>query len=337
MEVVIAGGGIAGLIAAEAFITMGMKPTIIESHHLGGQWARLTALKYLHAGRTHDRFALLGMLHRVGITEYEEKVVNGGVLLALEGGARMVAPHPEVLGVNHIGPAITDAHWVKTRGVGTRRDTRAMNRGSEGVDRERKRFDIGDANLLDALVGRVRDGANVVENAQIQAIGKSAVDVVGGSIPYDTLITTLPLWAFTQLYCDEPFKAEARRLTIQTYYCPSFSARYHVWDYLYTPWTAHGQVHRLSPAGRDMWAVESNLGRMIADTPEMARRDAEWLLGSDAQFVSEIATHGHLLPLPMPYEYPDAVKPIGRFAQWDARATVDRVCRRAEALASECR
>jgi hypothetical protein len=337
VEIVIAGGGIAGLIAAETFITLGMKPTIIDGGRLGGQWARLTALKYLHADRVHDRYALLSLIHRVGITEYEEMDVNGGVLIALQGGATVVAPHPEVLGVSSIGPAIADAHWVKTRGDGERRDSRAMNRGSQDVEWKRKRIDLGGTSLLDALVERVRSGARVAENSQIQAIDKRSVELVDGSIPYDLLITTLPLWSFTQLFGDKDFRCQARKLTVRTYYAPSFTVKYRHWDYLYTPWTPHGRVHRLSPAGRDMWAVEANRPEGDRHASSDHHADAMALLGNAAQYVSEVTTTGHLLPLSKPYEYPRNVKPLGRFAQWDARMTVDRVCRRAEVLASECR
>ena len=58
--------------------------------------------------------------------------------------------------------------------------------------------------------------------------------------------------------------------------------------------------------------------------------DARMLLGDDSRLLSSATTTGHLLPLPAgPPEYPERVYPLGRFAQWESRATVDTVLERA--------
>lgn len=325
MKVVVIGGGIAGLIATDTLIRRGLRPTLVEAGSLGGQWAALRALKYLrYTEPLKARLADLGI-------EGEVEPVNGGAMVR----PGFIVPHPRCLGWEGFGDRLMAAHWEKTRGCGAV-DSRSMNGGPGGAPNPH-RIRTNGADLAAALAARAREGADVHEGVPVAAIGKRTVSVGTEGIPYDSLVTTVPLWAFRGLWAGPEVGVHttsaptARRLFIKTYRAPSFSRGHSGWDYIYTPWTAHGVVHRVSPGPDDTWNAEANL---LASQPEARmERDAADILGDDAELLATVRTHGHLLPLDAPPVYPDRVYPLGRFAQWDGRATVDKVLERSEVIA----
>ena len=189
MRVVIAGGGISGLIAAHTFIEAGHTPVIIDGGTLGGQWAKLRALKYLrYTPRPMGHPADLGaMLRSLGL-QAAVIPVRGAAMLPVEGRKRpVVVPHPTCMRWKGLGEAFLEAHWAKTRGAGPP-DARAMNTGDGARDRADSspdcRVEVEGGDFLDALILRVRTGAEVWEYDGLNWIWVSGSDETNQQAEY---------------------------------------------------------------------------------------------------------------------------------------------------------
>jgi hypothetical protein len=137
------------------------------------------------------------------------------------------------------------------------------------------------------------------------------------SLPYDYLVSTIPLWAMMRI---TPWKTpHGLAMNLNVIDVVPNKDEYSRWDYVYTPYTPAGAVHRISPneAG---YSVEGN-GELD-----------EVKLAEDLNFIFKGGWHimkiqtglkGHLLPLEESIDWPDNVAPLGRFAKWDSRATMD--------------
>jgi glycine/D-amino acid oxidase-like deaminating enzyme len=344
MRVVIIGGGVAGLLAAHSFITRGIRPTLFEeSDVLGGQWATFSGTKFVHFVPRREH-SITKLVEALGLS-FELQPVRGGVLIELVGvnerfarvDERLVLPHPDCLHWPVIGNAIRRAHWEKTRFNGTI-EPNSMNNDKFSRGYRPTKLSISPGVLLDELISGVREGADIHLRRSVRAVSESEAVTTNTRTPFDLLVSAVPLWSFKSIYHGrKPIpNARAHRLMLRTYDAPSFTEVRGL-DYLYTPSTQFGMIHRVSSdalSGRV--TVEANRRHRDPDHDvEALMRDVGSLLGHDAKLVDKAETHGHLIPIREPWEYPDRIVPIGRFAQWDSRATFDKVFERAEAIAEK--
>lgn len=305
-DYVIIGGGMSGAIAAgwlRAY-KAGATVALIEPGPLGTSYAQ-GGLRYLRS--TPAMVALLQEL-RVKANPVE---LGGGVLLP---GTvpRTIVPFP---GDQH-GPLldIQRIHYLKTRGTMDGFTPGAMNFGGEnqwGLDCSQP-----------ALVKRCVGDAAVIEARATRASGKYVW--VGTSIieARKAVISTIPLPAYAKLLglgAGESPTCAHRWLCVQRLEVGDDMPPFSSWSYTYTPWLR--RVHRISPTSTTEIELEWNEGNSSD-----VRRDfldigvaSEDVSTDDARRIP-----GHLLPIEWgSWRPPDGVLLLGRYASWDARATVD--------------
>lgn len=332
-NIVILGGGIAGLLAAFAF--RHLKPTIVErSDMLGGNFTA-GGLKYIH--HTAATAALLRFLG-FEIEPYNPRGVLhwGDLFLDYPSGFIELDPSDR--------RTIQVAHWVKTRGTikGFRDDCMNDPMGEHGA----LRIDHGE--LISKLAKEViASGCPIWLSSEVSAIEHQPGNVhlrllkappgVGEQvIPYDVLIPTLPIGNLSALaiWADLP-SIEPSRLWVCPFEIPHDKWRLD-WDYMYTPQAQW--VSRISRVGCNIsvempaqdWKESRAVERMAHDLQIIFNQP----VGSCG---APRAIPGHIRPLATEraIKWPDHWYPLGRFAEWDPRATADKVYARALVLAAQ--
>lgn len=324
LRVGVVGGGPAGLIAAFVCRLSGAAVKWFEPGKPGGNFTG-GGLKYFHDTEAmRSLFALLDI-------EHSTYTAKGGILLRGE-----VLEWPRGLkGTDSAELArIREDHYRKTRRTEpTSADAKTAMNDAEADRRAALRCDPElfvrqlvraiESHQVPASVARIRDdGERVVVTARD-----------GAEQHFDRVITTAPLWASRQMVVGAAIpECMAARLNVAL--VDPRGDRYSRWDYVYTPYTPANLVHRLHPKDGQI-EVEFN-GDWVEERTNLELTDelnflfpAGW--GLAGPVVRGLP--GHLLPLDSEPVFPERIRPLGRFAQWNPRATVDVVLDEALALA----
>lgn len=319
MRIVILGGGIAGLLANWAFTKHGHQVTILEPNKPGGEFL-MGGLKYLN--RTNETLELLHELNLV-FTNYS---VQGGILLR-----NKVLAYPAAL--RDMSPdhakRIQEDHWRKTRKTEPDKfAARSMN-DPESVGTNRSlRTDL--AQLVRQLALRAniaKDLAKVMTHDVVEGVS-------GRRYPFDAAVVTLPLW-IARTVCPwlDPPPALALKLNIAQ--VSPLRDQYSKWDYVYTPYTPESLVHRFSPRDGG-YSVEFNGEWSDEETNLKLTNELNFLFPEGWALDSMVKNmNGHLLPLESQPKWAPNVRPLGRFSEWDPRATADVVLATALNLAKK--
>jgi hypothetical protein len=317
-KVLIVGGGIAGLLANWVFKQhKNVDVVLMEPGKIGGDFLA-GGLRYIHA--SPDMVSMLSE-NLVTYTNYQ---VNGGILLKGK-----VEPYPLVLKSMQPEAAtrIQFDHYRKTRraepsGVDA---MKSMNDPESAGSRAALRVDAGALiRKLESQATVLCDGAVALETPQGTTFPR-LLGTSGVRHAYDYLIFTIPLWAVARMV--PWFVPQAMALKLNIVNVDVTRDPLSKWDYVYTPYTPGGLIHRISPRDGG-WTAEFN-GDWIEKDDETSTN-----LTSDLNFlfpngwalnVVRKGLNGHLLPLDAQPEWPSNVRPIGRFAEWDSRATADVV------------
>lgn len=333
MNIVILGGGIAGLLGAYAMRRQ--KPTIIEAGaKLGGNFGA-GGLKYIH-----DTPDMRQLLRELDLT-FEPYKPRGRIWL--DGAERS---HPETLmEMDRLHRyQIQFRHWVKTRAsdLGFRQDCMNDPLGSHAA------LKCDHIELMRKLEVRLREaGCDIRLGAQVKGITADARAVQFGDgvtdvhVPYAVLVPTLPLGLLAKLapWADLP-ACEATKLAIFEVECPIFQ-RFD-WDYMYTPdakWISRlVQPQPFTVQAEVPWylvqyehADRHNLATVEVIPDVMKILNDEFHIEGVCTGARLIP--GHLRPLDREPVWPANWYPLGRFAQWDSRATADKVYARALSVA----
>jgi hypothetical protein len=315
VNVIILGGGIAGLLAAYVFRRF--KPLVLEgSPKLGGNYTA-GGLKYIRQTSAMER-----LLADLGMTWKEYKPIG----LLYVGG--MWEEHPgwlKSLNSNQ-RETIQCAHWRRTRFTddGFRAD--CMNDPTGNGGHPALRCDHGE---LIYKLGEHAMGANralVRLNVRIEQITAGTVRVDGVHVPYDLLIPTIPLAALSRLapWARLP-SLHAWQLNIADFIAEE---RAPSWDYMYTP--LEQKITRITWAGSGLFQIEVP-GETALDSDADRAHVVEEAQRALSPFASMLRLHatrkipGHLEPPRVPIQWPDNWCPLGRFTQWEPRATAERV------------
>lgn len=336
MNIIILGGGIAGLLGAYALRRK--KPTIIEaSAKLGGNFTA-GGLKYIH-----DTPDIRQLLKSLGIV-FEPYKPRGAIFL--EGS---VCSHPDTLAqMDKLHRyQIQFRHWTKTRAseVGFREDCMNDPLGNHAALR------CDHQELLRRLEERVREagcevrlGSKVERIDTIQGDGRRGIHLREGlsevAMGYDVLVPTLPLGLLSKLaiWADLP-ACEATKLAIFEMELPIYVRP--SWDYMYTP-DAKWITRLVQPEPHTVMAeVPWYLPQYDHQDPHLTTTDAipevmdimRSTFGLEGVCTGARLIPGHLRPLDRPPVWPVGWYPLGRFAQWDSRATADKVYARALSIA----
>ncbi len=332
-RMLIVGGGISGLIASWVFTQVrGLTVAVIEPGKPGGDFMA-GGLKYIHKTDEMEE-----MLRDLGI-QYANYSVQGGILLHGK-----VEPHPGCFrGMDkERALRIQHDHYRKTRKLEPDAfAARSMNDPEANGPRRALRCDM--ARVLRELIQRapiIKAGAVAIEPHKL-IINDGTQD---GPLPYDYLLTTLPLWVTKRMawFGDELPVGMAVKLNLLMVEPPQRGDAYAQWDYVYTPYTPENLIHRISPRDGG-YTLEFN-GDWPKDLPPGDPDPVSERITSELNFLfkdgwalsdTKRGLNGHLLPLANRIDWPQNVRPIGRFAQWDPRATSDVVLSTCLKLADE--
>jgi hypothetical protein len=317
-DVVIVGGGVSGLVAGHVFSTRGCSAIVLEPNSLGGDFLA-GGLKYIH--RTSAMEKLFDEL----LLPWSDYQVNGGIML--RGGVR---PYPKCLVemTPEESQRIQADHFRKTRRTEpTKFGSKSMNDpGSAKTSRRAIRCDFED--MVKALAGF----SEIIGHGLKQIVSKQNQILLddGTWIEYKYLILTIPLWVIRQM--SDFYVPQGMAMSLNLLHIIPNHDRYARWDYVYTPYTPGDAVHRFSPSGLDGYSVEVN-GEWERQQP--GTYDDLAFLFSDGFQIRSLKTgiKGHLLDLQEKPQWPENVAPLGRFAQWDPRATTDVTLVAAQRLA----
>jgi glycine/D-amino acid oxidase-like deaminating enzyme len=327
-RIVIVGGGISGLIASWVFTQCrGLDVVVVEPGKPGGDFMA-GGLKYIH--RTDEMEELLRDL---GV-QYTQYSVQGGILLHDK-----VEPHPGCFrGMDkERALRIQHDHYRKTRKLEPDAfAARSMNDPEANGPRRALRCDM--ARVLRELIQRAP-----IEKAGVTRIEPHRVITATGtgesSLSYDYLLTTLPLWVNKRIswFGEELPDGMAVKLNLVMVEPPQKGDDYAQWDYVYTPYTPENLIHRISPRDGG-YTLEFNGVWGDGDALIQDRITSELnFLFKDGWALAGVVKNlnGHLIPLTTKPNWPFNVRPVGRFAQWDPRATSDAVLGTCLKLAAE--
>lgn len=332
-RMVIVGGGISGLIASWVFTQCrGLDVKVVEPGKPGGDFMA-GGLKYMH-----NTDEMCEMLRDLGVN-YANYSVQGGILL--HGN---VEAHPGCFRGMDKDRAlrIQHDHYRKTRKLEPDSfAARSMNDPEANGPRRALRCDM--ERVMRELIQRaplVKASAIAIEPHKLM-VNNGTVD---SPIPYDYLLTTLPLWVNKKLawFGEELPTGMAVKLNLIMVEPPQKGDDYAQWDYVYTPYTPENLIHRISPRDGG-YTLEFN-GDWPDDAPKDDPDPLSIRITSELNFLfkdgwalsdAKKGLNGHLIPLATKPDWPQNVRPIGRFAQWDPRATSDVVLSTCLKLADE--
>ncbi len=316
-RVVIVGGGVSGLVASYVFGQRGQRAVILEPEAPGGDFL-LGGLKYIH--HTKPMEAMFGDL---GLSWSGYKL-KGGILLR---GA--VEPYPRCFKTMEAPEAqrIQADHFRKTR------RTEPGSFGSKAMNDPAAAKGPRSAIRCDfrAMISELAKRANIFKTA-LQRIDSAHNRVLlssGKWIGYSRLILTIPLWIIRSVA--DFYVPQGMAMGLNLVQVMPRRDTYARWDYVYTPYTPADAVHRFSPRGSG-YSCEVNGD--WAKQEHHAQDDLAFIF-EDGFLIEgfKAGVKGHLLELQEQAEWPSNVVPLGRFAEWDPRATTDTTLERAHALA----
>lgn len=310
-RVLIVGGGVSGLVCAYAMRQVGVEPTILEPNKLGGEFLA-GGLKYIH--ETDD---VKKMFDDMGLA-YSDYSIQGGILLR-----NVVQPYPKCLGemAPEDSAAVQADHYRKTRRSEPGDDAkRAMNDPASTKPRKALRCDFFD------MVRQLSEDLNIIKAGVKKIEAQDVITSDGVKIPYDYCVVTIPLWALKWMV--NWYVPEGVSMRLNLAQVTPRKDRYASWDYVYTPYTPDDVIHRISQHGSG-YSVEAN---GILDNMKL-HSDLNFIFpeGWTIEDLKE-GLKGHLLPLQNQPDWPGNIAPLGRFAQWDPRATTDTTLEEAKKL-----
>lgn len=305
--VLIIGGGISGLIASYMFRKCkGLDVKVMEPGEPGGEFAA-GGLKYIH--RTDD---MASMLQDVGMV-FSNYSARGGILLH-----GTVLPYPKCLAEmpKERADRIRYDHYRKTRRQEPNEfSARAMNDPEDADASKAIRCDF--QGLIKTLALR----CDFIKARLAKIEPNFVLTDRGNKHPYDYLILTIPLWVIKRVAYFGDGIPDGHAMSLNLVNILTHRDAYSKWDYVYTPYTPEGVIHRISPLDSG-FSCEAN-----------GELDDEKLV-SDLNFIfpdgwtvasKREGLKGHLLPLAARPNWPTNVMPLGRFAKWDPRGTADVV------------
>jgi len=297
-KVAVLGGGILGLVSANYLVNQGLDVTLI-SEEIGGSW-QSGGLKLL---KWHPQLEQL--LAQLKVPFFVDEVE----------GAVWWKEH--IIPLSEVTEKIQQAHFLKTRGTMDGYANTCMNAASG----QEKIIDID----FNTFVQRARKNINihlakVVELSLIQT-GVS-IDMDDDTVDtFDYVVTSLPLWLFRRVAAWHMPNTMCNKVHIADTHTHSRM----FWRYKYVYFPENGGPHRISTSDceQKVWMAE------ITGVTE-----PDWIKAitiiqktiKDARLGRVRATlPGHIYPLTEKLNYPINVLPVGRFASWNPRETVDKI------------
>lgn len=321
MNLAILGGGISGMLAAYVFKSVARVTIFEAAPSLGGTYTS-GGLKYVR-----DTKNFRNLLETLKI-EHHSHQPRGALLNTLRTAAETQSqdaaslhPHPEF--INSLPAASRlmwqTMHWQKTRGSMDGFKDTCMNDPAGNGSAPALAFNHKE--LIGRLASELEiDGVEIITNAKVSKVEPEFLEVEGrGSFPWSRLITTLPVPLMARLtpWAKLPASGRSNTLTVAFFdELPQWLVDLGVqhFDYTYTPLLSG--VHRISMVNgmRVSWQAEAS-GKVSDAVFKEALGDVKIKLLAHMP--------GHLLSLEFAPHWPEGIAPIGRYAEWNSRATAE--------------
>ena len=287
-----------------------LKVVVIEPATLGGAFKN-SGLKYL---RWDDHLA--SIVTQCGVAAVKQPV-KGGVLVSAPPDAPVAWDYPGDMDERMV-QSLQEEHYSMTRGTMEGFTYDVMNFGG------REQFKMvttpmlcealtADAQVIQSMISRI-----------YPSDGSCYLKIGGGQMIEAGMTLWTPHLAFLARMMDET-SIQTNALTLNVMVCEAMSEWWATHDYVYTS-TCAKKVHRISatdPIGsvQAEWNGEGLSEDVLSDLEAM-------------DLLPRMDTHkplpGHLLPLSNKDKKTikgwesHGIRPLGRFAEWDGRATVDK-------------
>jgi len=302
-KVIIVGGGFSGLLSAFAMSKhRDVDVTILEHKDVGGHFL-YGGYKYV---RRSDSFA--SMLHDLGCV-YSTYPVNGGILLKDE-----VIRYPADfydLDKPYIAQIRTH-YWEKTRKTCPGKHIPKAFADPFSYRTQRAiRPDFED------VIDRLKPRFNIMKAAFVSQADNICY-TTSGPIEFDHMIFTIPLNAIkdrVDFYVPSALSTKLSIIEVLPLKDP-----YYRFDYIYTPYTPENHVHRISSNGHTYFAEVSGF---VDETKIYS--DLNWLFKGGWSYIGgKEKLRGHLMPMDAHPDWPENIRPVGRYAQWLPKLTMDQ-------------
>jgi hypothetical protein len=332
-KVVVVGGGVSGLLAgyvlnkAQGFDTM-----VIEANAPGGDFLK-GGLKYIHKTPL-----MTSLLIDLGLA-FTNHRVRGAILLKEE-----IKPYPGAFASMSRQDAtrIQADHYRKTRRVEPDAFARrSMNDPDSAGPRWSLTCDPGE--FVRSLHNRVRLVQDQVMRSHNPATGQSFLEGKSGVMyRYDYVIWTTPHWVTERVVSsDSRYRlGNAISMKLNIVSIEAKGDKYARWDYVYTPYTPEDLVHRISQRDghydcefNGLWPDKDQVMTDRITTEMNFLFNDGWAIATEP--IRGIP--GHLLPMREKDKIPDNARFLGRFSEWDPRATTDVVFQKLQDLLQEWR
>ena len=303
-DLLILGGGMSGMLAAATARCAEVNVGIVEPNGLG---ASFTGPGYRYLRWSEPLVRLLGLM---GIQH--EIVVHKGGLLDDTG---TIHAYPESLDMAALD-MVQRRHYNKTRGSMVGYSPGVMNFGGKN----KRGIQVNVRDIVRWVEGHVDHYEDSAEH--ISGVVRTSRDV---HISYRSLIVTIPLPVLAHILELDPQEAPVTKARALYAAVVEVDKDHPMlgFDFIYTPWLT--AIHRVSKAGPKHLTVEWNAGEYSPNLDQrlIPDRDAA-KLKIDHQGSFTNPQPGHLRPcLWGTWRPPKYTHLIGRFAEWEPRATAE--------------
>lgn len=144
----------------------------------------------------------------------------------------------------------------------------------------------------------------------------------GGRYQYDYLVFAIPLWEIRKCYTGADVST-GTAVKMNSVILGAYGGTYEEWDFVLTPYTPANSVYKIVCRSESEYSIESSgnfcKSRVFSDINFLFR---------DGWFIKDI--HLNLKGYMLPFEkerirWPENVAPLGRYAVWDNRVTLDSI------------
>lgn len=304
-KVIIIGGDIAGLLCAYLFKKYGVEVKVIEPGLLGENFID-GGLEFIY-----NTQPITTILNELDIL-YSDYNIHGGILLRDK-----IEKYPAYFKNKKIKKVevqrIKSDYFRKTRLVKAIIDN-PKKAISDLLETTRSKRAVRMDN--EELVFSLSKNLNIIKATPL-SIDDSNVLTTRGKFKYDFLVFTQPLWVLKDLVdWYVPYSLATKLNTVTVI---ALGHKYIAYDYILTPYTPSDHIHRF-------FSYEQGFKMEISGELDYYKLQSDLnFIFKNGWYLKDIKQDlfGFLLPLENKVQWPYKIAPLGRFAKWDQKITLD--------------
>lgn len=325
-KIAVIGGGVSGMVITVCLKNMLEDSVDIDlvSNDIGGEYAN-GGLKYIHfTGYVKSFF-----VHDLDITEYKTSKIIGAINID-----KSIYCYPDYLWkLNYLGQysdavGIQKQYWDKTRQVKHSHydslfDKKCMNDPWNFNSDLKIEPVIGG---LDAFIDILKQKTLISCNWIQSNVDHLVMDHIINT--YDLIFYTIPI-NILLTYMQTNISVIYDSLSIYRFNTDHHYAGNKVWwDYLYLP-DDEMKFHRVSKSQNsfDVETTHQENDIVVSQFTDFMKKYYD-ITNLELEFASNIKIKGHLNNALKPFNIPDKIITVGRYAEWNKRITLDKVIKR---------